>query len=128
MSTVTYSAKKTYIGNRPWADVLLAPLGAAVTLKCLVDTGADHLQINALDASAAGFSLAAATPVTITSAAGSGVLQKISAVQVSIEGSKTLIVDVLVDTTNSTKPQLAGRGLLLAAFDIGFNTSEWLRT
>lgn len=128
MSSVTYSVKKSYSGNRPWADVTLAPSGKAVTLKCLVDTGADYLQINALDAGAAGFSLAGATPVPISTAAGSATLQKVGAVSVSIEGSKSLTVDVLVDTTNKTKPPLAGRQLLFAAFDIGFNTSEWLMT
>ena len=128
MISVTYSVNKPYSGNRPWADVTLAPSGAAVTLKCLVDPGADFLQINALDASAAGFSLVGATPVPISTAAGSATLQKVGAVKVSIEGSKTLTVDVLVDTTNKTKPALAGRQLLLAAFDIGFNTSEWLMT
>ena len=39
---------------------------------------------------------------------------------------KILTVDILVDTTNSTKPPLAGRQLLIAAFDVGFNVSNWL--
>ena len=87
MTTVTYVANKAYSGNRPWADVKLNPSHpVVVTLKCLVDTGADFLQINALDAAAAGFSLAKATPVPVATAAGKATLQKISSVSVSIEG------------------------------------------
>jgi predicted aspartyl protease len=126
MSTVIYVAKKAYSGNRPWADVKLNPSGKFVNLKCLVDTGADFLQINGADASAAGFSLSKAVPVAILTAGGKATLQKIIGVSVSIEGGKPLTVDVLVDTTNSTKPPLAGRQLLMAAFEIGFNVSEWL--
>lgn len=129
MTTVTYLANKPYSGNCPWADVRLDPAAAVVvTLKCLVDTGADYLQINAFDARAAGFSLAGATSVPVSTAAGSATLQKLTGVKVSIEGSRTLTVDVLVDPTNSTKPCLAGRQLLIAAFDVGFNASEWLNT
>jgi len=128
MTTVTYRKNKPYSGNRPWADVELNPSTVHVTLKCLVDTGADFLQINASDASAAGFSMAGATPLTVSTAGGTATLQKITGVSVKIEGSKTLKVDVLVDTSNSTKPPLAGRQLLMAAFDVGFNTSEWLST
>jgi predicted aspartyl protease len=128
MTTVTYVVSKPYSGNRPWADVQLNPAAAGPTLKCLVDTGADYLQINAADATAAGFSLAGATPQPVSTAAGKATLQKVTGVKVSIESSKPLTVDVLVDTTNSTKPFLAGRQLLLAAFDVGFNTAEWLRT
>lgn len=128
MTTVIYFKSKLYSGNRPYADVVLNPSIAKVTLKCLVDTGADFLQINAADAKAAGFSLGTAIPHRVSTAAGIVTLQKITGVSVTIEGSKTLTVDVLVDTTNSTKTPLAGRQLLLAAFDIGFNTSEWLST
>jgi predicted aspartyl protease len=129
MTTVTYSASRPYSGNRPWADVELNPSSArVVTLKCLVDTGADFLQINAADAAAAGLSLATAVPVPISTAAGKTMLQKITGASVSIEGSKILTVDILVDTTNSTKPPLAGRQLLIAAFDFGFNFTDWLST
>ena len=129
MTTVTYSFSKIYAGNRPWADVSLNPLvSPVVTLKCLVDTGADYLQINQADAIHAGISLVGATPTSVSTVAGSTTLQLVTGVKVSIEGSKILTVDVLVDTTNSTKPPLAGRLLLLAAFDLGFDISQWLST
>lgn len=129
MTTVTYTSTKSYIGNRPWADVELSPGSVAVvTLKCLVDTGADYLQINAADAGKAGISLSAATATSVATAAGMTTLQLIKGVTVSIEGSGPIVVDVLVDTANGTKPPLAGRQLLLKAFDIGFDRSQWLAT
>jgi predicted aspartyl protease len=129
MATVTYSSSKRYKGNKPWADVSLNPSGpAVVTLKCLVDTGADYLQINLADANAAGISLAGATPTPVSSATGRATLQLLTGISVSIEGSRTLSIDLLVDMTNSTSPPLAGRTVLLAAFDLGFDVSQWLST
>jgi hypothetical protein len=118
-----------YAGNRPWADVVLNPGSATpVTLKCLVDTGADYLQVNAADLLAAGISVAGAPLTRISGAAGTATLPLRGKVPVTIEGSKVLTVDVVVDTGNATRPPLAGRQLLLAAFDLGFNVREWLST
>lgn len=129
MTTITFASRKAYSGNRPWADLVLNPSsGTSPTLKCLVDTGADYMQVNQLDAVAAGVSLAGAKPMSVSTVAGTATLQLVKGVQVSIEGSTPKTVDLLVDTTNSTKPLLAGRQILLAAFDLGFNVSEWLRT
>ncbi len=65
---------------------------------------------------------------TVSTVAGTATLRLVSGVQVSIEGSKVLNVDLLVETSNSTKPPLAARQLLLAAFDLGFEISQWLST
>ena len=48
----------------------------------------------------------------------------VSGVDVQIEGRIVHNVDVLFDTTN--RFMLAGRGLVLMAYDIGFQTSLWL--
>jgi predicted aspartyl protease len=128
MSTVTYSAQNPYTNNRPWVDIQLNPGGSSPTLKCLVDTGADYLQINQADATAAGISLVGATPCRVRTVAGVVTLYRVSNVRVSIDGSTPKTVDVLVDASNSTKPLPAGRQVMLVAFDLGFNTSEWLRT
>src|SRR4051794_23956034 len=110
MTTVNYATLIAYSGNRPWADVKLNPGGpGVVTLKCLVDTGADYLQINAADAAAASISLVGATATSVSTVAGAATLQLVKGVSVSIENSKTLSVDVLVDKSNSTRPALAGR-------------------
>lgn len=126
MTTVSYTGSTPYLGNRPWADVVLNPGSGAPVLKCLVDTGADYLQINAADARAAGVPVTG-HPTLVSTVAGSASLQLVSGVSVSIEGSAAVVVDVLVDPTNSTRPVLAGRQLLLAAFEIGFDVSQWLR-
>tara|TARA_R110000851_G_scaffold2632_2_gene10762 strand:- start:1252 stop:1617 length:366 start_codon:yes stop_codon:yes gene_type:complete len=120
---------KPYSGNRPWADLVLNPAsGKSPTLKCLVDTGADYMQVNEIDAVAAGISLAGGVPISVTTVAGMAQLKLVCGIQVSIEGSTPKTVDLLVDTTNCTKPLIAGRQILLAAFDLGFNVTEWLRT
>ena len=129
MITVNFATKKRYSGNRPWADLVINPSsGTSPTLKCLVDTGADYMQINELDAIASGMSLAQATPTPVSTVAGTVTLQLVRGVQVSIEGSTPKTVDVLVDMSNATKPLLAGRQILLAAFDLGFNVTDWLQT
>ena len=129
MITVNFATNKPYSGNRPWADLVINPSSAtSPTLKCLVDTGADYMQINQLDAIASGMSLALATPTSVSTVAGTVTLQLVRGVHVSIEGSTPKTVDVLVDMSNATKPLLAGRQILLAAFDLGFNVTDWLQT
>jgi hypothetical protein len=128
MTTVTYGASTLFIGNRPWADIDLNPtFGSSATLKCLVDTGADYLQVNQADITSSGLSglLAAGISQSILTAGGANHgLLLISGVSVAIEGVN-VTVDILVDTTNSTSPQLAGRQVLLKAFAIGFDKTHW---
>jgi predicted aspartyl protease len=129
MITINFATNRPYSGNRPWADLVINPSsGKSPTLKCLVDTGADYMQINQLDAAASGMSLALATPTSVSTVAGTVTLQLVHGVQVSIEGSTPKTVDVLVDMSNGTMPLLAGRQILLAAFDLGFNVTDWLQT
>jgi hypothetical protein len=128
MTTVTYGSSIPYIGNRPWADVVLNPTsGGGATLKCLADTGADYLQVNQADALAAGLSgpLATATAAGTLTAGGSTLsLLLVAGVVVDIEAVR-VTVDLLVDPTNSTAPPIAGRQVLLRAFDVGFDKKQW---
>jgi hypothetical protein len=127
VTTVTYGSSKPYIGNRPWADVVLNPMWGSVTLKCLADTGADYLQVNQADAVAAGLSgpLATATAAGTLTAGGSTIsLLLVAGVVVDIEAVR-VTVDLLVDPTNSTVPAIAGRQVLLKAFAVGFDKKQW---
>jgi predicted aspartyl protease len=127
MTTISFPHNCPYSGNRPYADVILVPsFPGAPTHKCLVDSGADYLQLPASAASSVGISLIGATPTSVSTVAGATTLQLVTGVQVDIEGY-TVTVDVLFDPTN-TSHAIAGRQLLLAAFDIGFNSSDWLWT
>ena len=127
MTTISFPNSCLYSGNRPYADVILNPLyPGAPTHKCIVDSGADYLQLPASAASSVGISLIGATPTPVSTVAGTTTLQLVTNVQVDIEGYKVTI-DVLFDPTNSTHP-IAGRQLLLKAFDLGFNTTHWLWT
>jgi hypothetical protein len=64
----------------------------------------------------------------VSTVAGTATLRLVKGIKVSIDGSKAITVDILVDMANATKPSLAGRQLLLKAFDIGFDSKQWLRT
>ena len=115
-----------YSGNRPYADVVLLGAAAATapapTHKCLVDTGADYLQLPASAVSAA--LLAGGTPAMVSTVAGAATLTLVKNITVSIENCQ-VTVDALFDHTNSTIP-IAGRQLLLAAFEMGFRANDWL--
>jgi len=128
MTTVTYSGKIPFFQRRPYADVMFVSgtTGSGPTYKCLVDTGADYLQLPISAAAFSGISLHGATSRTVITVAGPTSLKLVKNVDVSIEGY-IVTVDVLFDPSNSSPP-IAGRQLLLGAFDIGFNLTEWLRT
>ena len=122
---MTFPNSASFVGNRPYADVVLNPsYPGAVTHKCLVDTGADFLQLPARAAAACGLSLGGAANFVIgTAGGGVNTMLRLAKVTVQIEGY-LVIVDVLFDPTNTALP-LAGRNVLLAAFDMGFQPSMW---
>lgn len=127
MTTISFPNSRPYSGNRPYADVILNPsFPGGPTHKCLVDTGADYLQLPASAAPLAGISLIGAAPTSVSTVAGATTLQLVKGVDVDIEGY-SVTVDVLFDPTNSSLP-IAGRQLLLKAFDLGFNNTHWLWT
>ena len=127
MKTITFSASLSFVGNRPFADVKLNPTHpGAPTHKCLVDTGADFLQLPLSAATKSGLSMATATAHLVSTASGTVTLQRLNGVTVEIEG-KTVKVPVLFDPTNKAPP-LAGRGVLLPAFDVGMQPKAWHRT
>src|ERR1035441_1122480 len=88
MTVVTYHHALAYIGNRPYADVVLNPaFGTSPTHKCLVDTGADYLTLPAHYAAGSGISLASGAPVSVVLASGGSVsMTQVSGVSVTIEG------------------------------------------
>lgn len=115
-------------GGRPYADVVLL-LGAAatnppVTHKCLVDSGADLLQLPA--SAAAPHLVAGIAPTPISTAGASTNMIRVNGLTVSVEGWQ-VVVDVLFDPTN-TSHLIAGRKLLLAAFQFGIRIGDWLYT
>lgn len=125
MSTVQYTATYPYIGNRPMADVWLEPSNPnSPYYLCLVDTGADYLQLPAGAASQVGLSLLGAPTMKINTVSGSIVLPYLANCDVEIEGF-VVTVDVIFDTYSNSNPIL-GRNALLSIYEAGFNTVEWL--
>ena len=126
MTTVTYSNRRGFSGNRPYSNVtLLGNHGNPdVNFSALVDTGADYLQLPQSAAVAAGINLRSAQSKTVHGATGSSSMLFVSGVRVEVEG-KTVVVDVFFDPTNSSSA-LLGRQCFLAAVEAGFNAVEWL--
>lgn len=130
MTTINFPNSSKYSGNRPYADVVLqSGSGNNPTHKCLVDTGADYLQLPSSAATSVGLGhlLASAVATNVKIAGGGSVVMQLAhSVSVIIEGYP-VTVSVLFDPSNSG-PVLLGRQALLAAVEAGFNTKEWLWT
>jgi predicted aspartyl protease len=124
VTTIVFNYSSPFVGARPYADVVLNPSRLGVpTHKCLVDTGADYLLLPASAATASGLSLTTSVPFTVSTANGNALMRLLTAVAVDIEGYR-VTVDVLFDPTNQCPP-LAGRGVLLPAFTMGMESSQW---
>lgn len=127
MSGHWFARSAAFVGNRPYADVRLVDLAGlqnSATHKCLVDTGADYLQLPALAAQAAGLDLSNATVHQVGTAGGKVVqLLLMRQVRVVIE-RRRIEVDVMFDPSNTALP-LAGRNVLLTPFNIGFDDRAW---
>lgn len=111
--------------NRPYADVKLITNTSNHTTKCLVDTGADYLQLPNSVAAQAGLSLASATVKHVKNATGGTTpYHFLTKVDVEIEGV-LITTDIMFGPANCLC--LAGRTCLLTAFDVGFDNKSWHR-
>ena len=113
--------------NRPYADVKIISTSVATnTTKCLVDTGADYLQLPEDIAIQAGLSLQTAQIKSIKTSSGNLETYKLlTGVKIEIEG-KRIITDIMFGPPNCLC--LAGRIALLTAYDIGLDSKSWLCT
>ena len=128
MTTVNYSKHKGFSGAppRPLGNgVLHGPTGATPVIRCVVDTGADLLQLPASYASAVGISLTGLAPTSARTAGGRARLIRVAGLTVDVEGVPAT-VDVLFDPTNGQG--LLGRNALAALQEVGVNLviNEWL--
>jgi hypothetical protein len=109
--------------NRPYAEVILGA-SPGVRIWCLVDSGADRIQVDRAFARQAGLSLANATRKTMaTAGGGTTTVDALAGVNLTIEGKA--IVDDCYFGANATP--LLGRITFLNAFDVGFDGSGWYR-
>lgn len=125
---VTYSNSKNYdkVDNRPYAEVIVyGNNGKSTRLFCLVDTGADDIQIhedissNDLDID---LNIEATVDYVKTASGGSSQVFVMSNVKMDIEG-KTIHEELVFGQNNIP---IVGRRTILTAYEIGFNSSEWL--
>ena len=125
MKTVTYRNRARFHNdNRPYADIKIAPhTNQTHVTKCLVDTGADYLQLPESIAIQAGLPLSSAQIRHVKNANGSTTTFKfLSNVDIEIEG-KPITADIMFGPKNCMC--LAGRTCILAAYDIGLDTRSW---
>ncbi len=126
MITLTFPNTVGFFKNRPCADVRLNPSHTnSPTFKCIVDTGADYLQLPISACLNAGLRLPGNTAsVRVTGATGNSTFLRLSHVDLEIEGQLVRNVDMLLDPSNLSPP-LAGRNVLLKMFDLGFQLRQW---
>lgn len=111
--------------NRPYAEVVLRGQSASPRIWCLVDSGADTIQLNKSFANTAGISLTNAAQKTFqTASGGTTTVDELQNVTFDVEG-KPLTATCLFGT--NTVPIL-GRVTFLNAFEVGFDLNGWLRT
>jgi hypothetical protein len=133
MPTVTYLThlpwNRTGAGapkdNRPYAEVVLNGPKASPRIWCLVDSGADLIQLNSSFASTAGISLTSAVTQTVqTASGGSATVYELKSVSFDVEGKTRS--DTCYFGSNSVP--ILGRVTFLNAFDVGFDVNGWMRT
>jgi len=126
--TVTYTNTKNYDSSddRPYAEVIVhGNNGKKTRLFCLVDTGADDIQIHKDIASSdldIDLNIEAASTSVATASGGSSRVYIMSNVKMKIEGK--IIREDLIFGQNSIP--IIGRRTILTAYEIGFNTNQWL--
>ena len=123
----TFATANAFVSNRPYADVRLisASMGTP-THRCIVDTGADYIQLPACAATSVGINLAGYSIITVSTASGTGSMILATGLDIEVEGVFLKGESVLFDTANSPK-MLLGRISLLNAFDVGFEVNTWHR-
>jgi predicted aspartyl protease len=130
-TTITYFNQSRYVGRRPVADVVVNRTGP--TLHCLVDTGADYMQIPASLTTAVGLDAAykaaqvSGSTRTVTTASGHTIaMVLVRGIDVEIDGYICSGVDILFDPGGG--PLLLGRQAFLRAspkWESGFDDANW---
>jgi hypothetical protein len=110
--------------NRPYAEIVLkGPMGSP-RIWCLVDSGADHIQVNRSFAKTAGIAATGSQTVS-TAAGGTTTVDVASSVNFTVEGIATTQQCFF---GNNSVPIL-GRVTFLNVFaDVGFDATGWMRS
>jgi hypothetical protein len=133
MPTVTYTTHFPWnrVGtnapqtNRPYAEIVLHGPQHSPRIWCLVDSGADLIQVNRSFANTAGLSLVNAVQKTFqTASGGTTTVDELQNTSFDVEG-KTLTDTCLFGANNVP---ILGRITFLNAFDVGFDVKGWMRT
>jgi predicted aspartyl protease len=117
-----YQRSGTY-RYRPFEEVTIhGPMGSK-RLWCLVDTGADRLQVHTSVAKRLGINLTRGKIKDVQLAGGgTSRVTQVAGINVEIEG-QTYVADCLF---GSNKTPILGRETILSAIDIGFDAKGWL--
>jgi hypothetical protein len=110
--------------NRPYAEVVIHYNGKKERVWCLVDSGADKLQVDISFGNALGVPMNA--PVTVTMADGSTTsMNMVAGISIEVEG-QTSKSDCYFGSNNVN---LLGRVTFLNTFaELGFDINGWMHT
>jgi predicted aspartyl protease len=126
--TVDFDEHRSYDSDdRPYIEVILKKNTSGikdVNLWCLIDTGADYLQIHESFASDLGIDLAVdGSPLSVmTSSGASTTITEISVQEIEIEGNT---FDTKCYFGLNSIP-IIGRNTILSLLELGFDTNGWL--
>ncbi|MEO6721330.1 MAG: retropepsin-like aspartic protease [Ferruginibacter sp.] len=126
-NTVTYPNEKNFdhADNRPYAEVLIyGNNGKKKRLFCLVDTGADDIQIHEDIATELDIDLNTEATVDTIETASGGQSQVYTVPNIKMEVEGATINEDLIFGSNSIP--LIGRRTILTAYEIGFKPTKWL--
>ena len=123
---VTYDGAHNFANNRPYADIYCHGVAGAIAkpfhVSALIDTGADYLELPNAVARQLGINLAPYPSRQVNTAGGYLPVTVVKGFTVDIEGKLVSVTAHFFAISTA----LLGLRAILAAIDVGFDTSRWL--
>ncbi len=118
-----YSTLVKFVRGVPKVEVdVIDPIGGRATrYVMIVDTGADHIQLEPAAAASAGLNYAALPPVKVATAGGMVTLKQ-AKITIDLCGKQSKVTAIFGATPAGP---LLGRSSLLALLEVGFDSSDW---
>jgi predicted aspartyl protease len=109
--------------NRPYAEVMLHYSGQTARVWCLVDSGADHTQVNSGFGKKLGIKYSSKKTTITTATGGQASLNEVTNMSMDIEGIR--VTGKCFFGNNSI--DILGRITFLNTFaELGFDTNGWM--
>jgi predicted aspartyl protease len=123
---VTYDGANRFVSNRPYADIYCHGVAGRIAkpfhLSALIDTGADYLELPNAVAAQIALNLTAYPSHQVLTAGGYFPVTVVNGFTVDIEGKLVKVTAHFMGISTA----LLGLRAILAAVDIGLETTQWL--